>query len=138
MAGDLTNSAETDFIKHMFRTGTWTKPTDIYVALYTTMPDKELGTGGTEVSGGSYARVKVGPSDATWDAPTSGGATANTAAITFPAPTANWGTIVGFGLFYVSTAGDVKVTASLTTSKTVNSGDPAPKFEIGQLTFTLD
>jgi len=138
MAGDLSNYAEGEIIKHIFRTGSFTKPTSLYVALFTTMPDKESGTGGTEVSGGSYARVQVGPSDATWDAPTVGGDTANTAAITFPAPTANWGTILGFGVYDASTSGNMLFSASLTASKTVNNGDPAPNFPIGDLTFTLD
>lgn len=133
---DKSNYLEGELIKHIFRTGSFTKPSGLYIALFTTAPDKEAGTGGTEVSGGSYARVQVGPSDATWDAASNGGDTANTSVITFPTPSANWGTIVAFGIYDASTVGNLLYSANLTTSKTVNNGDPAPNFPAGSLTVS--
>lgn len=126
---------ENEIIKHIFRTGSFTKPTNLYVALFTAAPS-DAG-GGTEVSGGSYARVANNPLDANWAA-TSGtdGKTSNVGAITFPAPTANWGTVTHWGIFDASTAGNLLYHAALTTSKTVNNGDAAPSFGAGALTVT--
>lgn len=107
----------------------------IYVALYTAAPTDS--SAGTEVSGGSYARVAVQPLDANWSAPdTTGGLTDNVAAITFPTPTANWGTIVAFSLMDRLTGGNLMIHGLITPNKTVNNGDPAPSFAIGALDVT--
>jgi hypothetical protein len=107
------------------------------IALYTVTPS-DAG-GGTEVTGGNYARVNMGaPLDATWTAASAtDGLTDNAADITFPAPSANWGTIVAFGIFDATTAGNLLIWGPLTTSKTVNNGDPAPKFVAGSLDITF-
>ena len=127
---------EVELVKHIFRTGSYTKPTVLGVALFTAAPSDS--GGGTEVTGGSYARIDVPPLDANWDA-TSGtdGLTANTSVITFPSPTANWGVITHFGIFDALTTGNLLYHGALTASKTVNSGDPAPTFPAGSLTITL-
>ena len=101
-----------------------------------------------EVSGGSYARVSVTGSLANF-AGTQGagttlastgtsGTTSNNIAITFPAPTANWGVIFGWVDVDALTAGNAWVYTALTTPKTVNSGDAAPSFSAGALTFQID
>lgn len=107
----------------------------LYVALYTAAPSDS--GGGTEVSGGSYARVLCGPSDATWAA-TSGtnGQTSNVADVTFPGPTANWGVVTHFGIFDAATLGNLLYQGALTTAKTINNLDPAPKFTAGSLVVT--
>jgi len=131
----MSDYLEVALIKHLFRTGSYTKPTELNVALYTAAPS-DAG-GGTEVAGAiGYARVNVAPLDANWAA-TSGtdGKTSNVAAITFGAPTGNWGTITHFGIFDES--GNLLFWGALTTPKTVNNGDPAPSFAIGALTVTL-
>ncbi len=135
MAGNMSDYLEVALIKHLFRTGSYTKPTQLNVALYTVTPS-DAG-GGTEVAGGKgYARVNVPPLDANWDA-TSGtdGLTKNTAAITFGAPTADWGQIVAFAI--LDESANFLFWGPLTTPKTVNNGDPAPSFAIGALTITL-
>jgi len=121
-------------------------PATWYVGLFTAAPG-ETG-GGTEVSGGSYARVAVtagltqwaGTQGAGTTAASSGtnGTTSNNAAITFPAPTANWGVITNWGIFDASTGGNLWIYAALTTNKTINNGDPAPSFAAGALTFQID
>lgn len=121
---------------HLFRTASFTKPTVLGVALYTATPT-DAG-GGTEVTGGSYARVNVPPLDANWTAPdATGGLADNVAAITFAAPTANWGVVVAFGIFDATTAGNLLVWGPITPNKTVNNGDPAPAFAIGALDVTI-
>lgn len=123
-----------------------TGPTSVWIALFTANPT-DAG-GGTEVTGGSYARVQVTSSLANW-AGTQGagttvassgtsGTTSNNAAITFPAPTANWGVVTGVGIFDASTAGNLLAFSALSSSKTVNSGDAAPSFPAAALSFQID
>jgi hypothetical protein len=126
--------------------GAGSGPATLYVALYTTTPTDS--TAGTEVTGGSYARVAVTSALANWAGTQSagsttastgtGGTTSNNGAITFPAPTANWGSVTGFGILDASTAGNLLIYAALTTPKTINSGDAAPSFAAGSLTFQDD
>lgn len=103
----------------------------MYVGLLTVAPT-EAG-GGTEVAGGSYARQAYQPTDTNWNAPTSGGNTSNKLAITFPAPTADWGVVGHFGIYDRLTAGNLLWYGQLTESVTINNGDPAQSFPIGSL-----
>lgn len=144
-AASMSDYWENKGLDHLFRATAYTAPSALYVALATsTGSDSACGT---EVSGGSYARVSVTSGTSAWantqasgtGASTgTGGTTSNSAAITFPAPTANWGTITEFCVFDASTSGNLLFRAALTASKTVNSGDAAPSFAIGALTFQLD
>lgn len=113
---------EDNIIKHLFRTGSFTKPTTIAVALFTAAPSDS--GGGTEVTGGSYARVSVNPLDANWAA-TSGtnGQTSNVAAINFGTASASWGTVTHFGIYDATSGGNLLIWGALTASKTVGSGD---------------
>lgn len=130
----FSNYLETQIVTHLLRTGSWTKPSAIYVALFTSDPG-EAGAG-TEVSGGSYARVQVGPSDATWAAPTDG-VSNNVSDITFPTPSANWGTVTHFALFDAASAGNMLMYGSLGSSAVINNGDDAPLFSATALTVTV-
>lgn len=126
--------------------GAGSGPTTLYVGLYTANPT-DTG-GGTEVSGGSYARVAVSSSLANWagtqaaasTTASSGtsGTTSNNGAITFPAPSANWGSITGFGIFDAATSGNLLIWGSLSTPKTVNNGDAAPAFNAAALSIQID
>lgn len=143
----MTDYLENKVIDWLLRGQTFTPPATLYVALYTTTPTDS--SAGTEVTGGSYARVAVTSSMANWAGTQSaasttassgtGGTTSNNAAVTFsPGPTADWGAITGFGICDASTAGNLLIYAALTTPKTVNSGDAAPSFAAGALTFQSD
>jgi len=123
-----------------------TGPTNTYIALLTAAPS-DTG-GGTEVTGGSYARVTVASTMANW-AGTQGasttvassgttGTTSNNNAITFPAPTANWGVVTHVGIYDASSGGNLLAWSALTASKTINNGDAAPSFAAGALTFQVD
>lgn len=123
-----------------------TGPTNLYIALLTAAPS-DAG-GGTEVTGGSYARVTVASSLANWAGTQSagsttastgtGGTTSNNNAITFPAPTANWGVVTHAAIYDATTAGNLISWSALTASKTINNGDAAPSFGAGALTFQID
>lgn len=124
--------------KVLFCTQTAWKPAAIYFALFTAAPSDS--GGGTEVSGGNYARVAVTQADAQWNIPTTAGLFSNVNDITFGAPSANWGVVTHFGIFDAITGGNLLIHGALTTPKTVNNGDPAPKFTGGapgamQITF---
>jgi len=121
-------------------------PTNLYVALLTAAPS-DAG-GGTEVTGGSYARVAVASSLANWAGTQAaasttastgtGGTTSNNNAITFPAPTANWGVVTHMAIYDASAAGNLIWFGALTTSKTINSGDAAPSFAATALSIQID
>lgn len=142
----LSDYLENKIIDWLLRGQAYTPPTTVYVGLVT-VADNDA-AGGTEVTGGSYARVAVTSSLANW-AGTQGagttvastgttGTTSNNAAITFPAPTANWGTIVGMRVFDAASGGNELFYAALTTNKTVNSSDPAPSFAAAALSLQVD
>lgn len=139
----FTNYLENQVLAHIFRTATFTKPTTLYVGLITTTPTTtDTGTGETgtvtEASGGSYARVAVAPLDANWTAATgNNGTTSNVAAVTFPACTADWGTVNAFGIWDASTAGNLLVYSALTTPRTITAGS-TPSFGAGALTVQVD
>ncbi len=112
-----------------------------WVALFTTAPADD-GTGGVEVSGGSYARQQVNQDGATppyWNAiaQDSGAAlTDNNGEIAFPQATASWGTVVAVGIYDASSAGNLLYHGNLSASKTVDNGDTF-KFATGDLDLTL-
>lgn len=131
------DTLEGEILDHIFRTATWSKPTALWVALFTVAPGDD-GTGGTEVSGGAYARVNVPPLDANWGR--TAGVVDNASDISFPAPSADWAAgatkIVAFGIYSLVTGGTYLGGASLNADKNVLDGDSAPKFAAGALTWT--
>jgi len=144
MAG-MSDYLENALIDHLFRDITYAKSAALYVALFTAAPS-DAG-GGTEVTGGSYARVSVAPGSTNWAntqnsgtgaSSGTGGQTSNKTTITFPAPTGNWGVVTHFGIYDASSSGNLLFWAALTVAKTVNNGDAAPIFAANALTVTLD
>lgn len=136
--GAMTDYLEGEIIKHIFRSGSFTKPEGLYIALFTTEGGED--SAGTEVSGGSYARAPAAPGDANWSAPAAGnGTTSNLVEIAFPAaPSADWGRATHWAIFDAATGGNRLIYAPLTAAKNINAGDPAPTFPVGSLTFQVD
>ena len=128
------NFLEDKILDHVLGGGDYTRPATVYVALYTAAPS-DAG-GGTEVSGGDYARAAVTNNSANWPA-ASGGSKSNGADITFPQATAGWGTVVAAGILDNSTGGNLLYYGNLTASKTVNAGDTL-RFPAGNLAITED
>jgi hypothetical protein len=137
MAGSKSDAWENEVLKMV--TGqatsilTTTAFANVYCALYTTAPTDS--TNGTEVTGGSYARVDT---KTKWAAP-SAGSVSNNATITFATATADWGTVVAFALRTEAsgTAGSMLMWGTLTANKTVLTGD-TPSFGVGALVLTED
>lgn len=106
-----------------------------WIGLYITAPAVS-GSGGVEVSGGSYVRQPISRALGAngWTATGSGSNLeySNTTEITFPIPTANWGTVTAGGIFNSQAAGTLLYIATLGSSKQINNGDGAPKILANQ------
>tara|TARA_R100001594_G_scaffold34170_6_gene63101 strand:+ start:8751 stop:9164 length:414 start_codon:yes stop_codon:yes gene_type:complete len=137
MAG-FTNYLEDKVIGHLFGGTAYSAPSTWYVGLQTATPSDSAG--GTEVSGGAYARQSVA-----WTIQTGGTAQAsNTAALTFPAATTDWGTVTHAGVYDAATGGNLVAYETLTKTdfstanpKIVNTGDIF-KIDAGNLKIQLD
>lgn len=127
MAGNLSDYLENKLIDHFLGTTTFTKPAAVYVALYTVAPS-DAG-GGTQLTGGSYARQV-----ATFTA-SSSGATSNSGNIDFTNMPA--ATVVAIGIFDASTAGNLLLWGTLTTNKTTDAGDTL-RIATGDLDISID
>ncbi len=123
-----------DILNAVFRgTALPSLPANYYVALLTTNPTDETGAGLVEVSTAvwtNYARQAIANSTAGFSAP-GGGTTApqsisNAAAVNFGTATIS-GTapvVTGFALYDAATGGNFWGWAALTSSQTINNGDP--------------
>lgn len=145
---DATNYAENLVVDLLFRNGSG----NLYLGLLTAITDAEAGSV-TEVAGGNYARVAVPKTVSAW-AGTQGagttvastgssGETSNNGDVTFPAPSANWGTITGVGVYDSATGGNLLYVHQLLNSsgvaitRSILAGDDAPYFGAGQLKITV-
>lgn len=124
----LSNYLENALINATLRNTSYTSPTTVYAALFTSDPT-DAGSG-TEVSGVSYARKAMA-----FDSP-SNGASLNSAAVEFDQATGNWGTITHFALFDALTTGNMLYHGQLTASKVIESGDVF-KFAANSVSVTL-
>lgn len=124
-----TNFLETQLLNHVLRATPYSGPSTVYVALFTSAPG-EAG-GGTEVSGGSYARQPV-----VFSAPLPDSVT-NVADVNFPIATADWGNIVSFAIFDAASSGNMLYFANLTAARTVLTSDQF-RFPAGQLIVSED
>lgn len=108
-----------------------TRPTAWWVALFTTAPS-DAG-GGTEVTGGSYARQQVTTFSVSGTNPTTATTTVN---LEWPTATGSWGTITHVAIMSASSGGTMYAYATLSASKTIASGDVF-RIPSGDLDITL-
>jgi hypothetical protein len=135
---------ERALLRHLFRNTALSAPANVYVSLHTADPTDAAS--GAEVSGGSYARVTcttgtsgTGAGSVFSDPGASGTiSTTNSSTITFPAPTANWGTVTHFGIWDAASSGNLLYMGALGTSRTINNGDGAPSFAASALSISED
>lgn len=116
----LTAAEEQAILNHILGVATLTKPTTVYVALFTTAPSMPAGTGGAEVAGGAYARQAITFGSATGSGPA---VAANSAIVTFPTASSAWGTIVAAGIYDAASGGNFIDAGALAASKTIGIGD---------------
>jgi hypothetical protein len=125
----ISNYLENALINATLRNTTFTSPTTVYAALFTSDPT-EAGTG-TECTGSGYARKSI-----TFAAPSNGVTTNSAAAVEFDQATGAWGTITHFAIFDALTTGNMLYYGALTASKTIASGDVF-KFATSSVSVTL-
>jgi len=130
MAG-FTDYLENKVLLHVFGGTAYTAPSTLYVGLFTAAPS-DTG-GGTECSGGSYARKSMPNMTVSGTSPTQA---TNGAAVEFVTATGAWGTVTHCGVFDAASSGNLLGWAALTASKTVSSGDVF-RFDAGDLDITL-
>lgn len=126
----LSDHAENLLLNFLMTTGTATRPTNWYLALFTAAPS-DTG-GGTECSGNGYSRQTVA-----WDtASGSGGTTSNSGTVTFTASGGNFGNVTHIGIFDASTSGNLLWHGAMAAAKQVNSGDSI-QFATGSIDLTI-
>jgi hypothetical protein len=133
MAGSLSDFSEDEILDHLLGGATYTPPATLYLAVFTAAPT-DAG-GGTEVTGGSYARLAITNNLTNFPA-SSGGAKSNGAVLDMVTASAGWGTVVAYALFDASSAGNMLGWADLTSSVIINNGDTL-RFAAGALTYSL-
>jgi hypothetical protein len=122
----LSDYLENALLNEVLRNVGYTPAATVYLALFTTATT-DAG-GGTEVTGGSYARQAI-----TFGA-ASGGMCSNTGAVSFASMPA--ATVTHAAIMDASTAGNMLFHGALTASKTVGAGDTLT-FAIGDLDASL-
>lgn len=140
----MSDYLENKLIDQLFRAQSAPSTATLYIGLLTSAPS-DAG-GGTEVSGGSYARVAVASSLANWAGTQAagstvassgtGGQTSNNGAITFPTPSAGWGTVTHFGIYDAASGGNLLFWGALTIAKTINQADTVT-FPAASLSITF-
>ena len=129
-----------DILNEIFRAVAAIWPSTFYVALLTTNPSDDTGTGLVEVSTTTwtnYARVGVTRASTSWNAP-AGGTTSpqtvsNAAAVSFGTATTTANvTVSGFAIYDAATAGALWFWSAFTTAPIVQNGDPV-SFAAGAL-----
>lgn len=109
------NYLKTAIIDGVLRGTTYTAPTTVYIALYSdTQTDADAGT---ELSGNGYARIAIA-----FDADTAG-VTQNTSELVWTASGGAWSGAVSWGIRDASSAGNLLVHSTLTTTRTLSDGD---------------
>jgi hypothetical protein len=133
--GASTSPLITKYYGALLQGTTFTAETNLFIGLLTGTVTP--GVMGTEVSssGTGYARAELAAN--TTDFVVTSGVASNGVAITFPAPTGSWGTVTGFFIADASTGGNILIVAALTTPQSIASGQAAPSFGVGALSYTI-
>jgi hypothetical protein len=133
MAG-VADTFEDRMLDWVLNVGTPTRPSGTHLALFTANPNFETGAGGTEATGGGYARIAVTMSAA------SGGSTSNSSGPHDFVVGTNLAadTYTGWGIYDASTSGNLICGGSLTASRTVSASGDTIRFAATSITITLD
>ena len=132
MAGTNSDYTENKLVDTLLRNGAAYQPAALYLALFTTNPNFETGSGGTEATGGSYVRKVIAFDVA------SGGASANSGSIVWTVGTdVAAQTMTGFAVYDASTGGNMLFGDAFGSSKVLTSTGDTLTFAIGSVTYSL-
>ena len=126
---DLTQFSQKKLLDHTLGIASWTSPT-VYAGLFTAAPG-ETGSLTGEVAGNNYARVELTSKMGATTLAT--GIATNSSAVTFNAPSGDWGMLTHLGIIDASSTGNVLIYAPLLFPMLVNGSSPAPSFAIGDI-----
>lgn len=136
-SGFLTNYTIGLIGNFLFRSGAFTPPAQLYMALFIVMPDN-YGVGDVEVIGSGYQRRLILPSEQIWNTPVSGnGVFSNKSNLDFSVPTGDWGVVIGWGLYDSLTGGNLLMKSLFDVSKHPTVGQVL-NFQAGDLEFTFE
>ena len=125
---DFTNYLANKLISATVRNVSYTTPSTVYLALFTTDPTKD--NAGDEVEQASYNRQEV-----TFTTPADGVST-NANQVEWNTATSNWGNVGWVAIMDASSAGDMLYFTALDNAKEILSGDQF-KIDAGKLSLTL-
>ena len=133
MPGFLTDFTNNNVLDCLFGGRAMIPPHELHIGLSLTKAYK----GGyiAEPLGAGYARVAI-PNDLIHFPSASLGQKSNASAITFPEPSAGWGSIRSVFVADAPQGGNVLAMADLPLPRTVGSGDPGPKIAVDALIFS--
>ena len=125
---DFSNYLANKLISATVRNLSYTTPSTVYLALFTTDPTKD--NDGDEVDQASYTRQEV-----TFTVPADGVAT-NASQIDWATATTNWGNVGWVAIMDASTSGNMLYFAGLDNPQTILTGDQF-RINVNQLQLTL-
>lgn len=127
MAGKLSTYLANELLDHTLNNASYTQPTTVYLALYTSNPTAD--DSGTEVSGGSYSRQSISFGAA------ASAAISNNATLTFSSlPTA---VVTHWGIRDASSGGNLLFYGAFDSEYNINSGDQMA-FNTGNIDVIAD
>lgn len=143
---NMSNYLATTLFNQVFRNTAYTRPTKVYLALYTSNPT--AADTGQEVTGGGYSRQEVvfgAPTSENYSIyhPTTGQQITvskrtikNSADVVMPTATADWGQVTHMGIRDASTGGNLLYFGALETPRSILTNDIF-KMLTGQIVLTL-
>lgn len=135
-AGSFSDYAELEVLDHVFGGADYTRPATLYFALFSTAPT-DAG-GGTELTGNNYSRTAITNNGTNFPAAASG-SKSNGTQINGPIFSGTTATVVAWGLFDASSAGNLIVWGDLAAGdQKAYANNDQPIIAIGALTITLD
>lgn len=117
----MTNYLADAILNETLRNTNYVPPVTVYLSLHTADPTR-TGSHTAEVAVGGYARKAI-----TFAAPADSGTdeqVKNSALVDFGTATADWGIVTHWGIEDAATLGNMLYRGALTSSKTVQNGDP--------------
>jgi len=131
----LTDYTENQIINHIFRTASYTPPTNLHFAFLSGVTNGETGAVSEFSFTNGYARVSMARNITNFSR--TGQTVKNAVAITFNAPSGAWGTATHWGIYDQPTGGNLLAYGVLDASKVIGASSPAPEWPINAFTFNF-